>query len=149
MNSSQKKQNPTWFLYEVCELTVPYDFIVRGAMRSSSGMQKVLCSMIFLNQKVTNRLWQSAETTSFLHRGGISKVLKDANISVKSATNPSSVFALKVIKTSIFQMPLNPCVLIKNVFQSVNICRQMQSVLFSTWKWKKGIWFAESRWATP
>lgn len=110
-------------------------------------MQKVLCSIISLNQKVIDKQWQCAETTSSLHTGGASKVLKDANISVKSATNPSSGFALKVIKTIIFQIPLNLCALIKNGVQPVNICRQMHSVLFSTWKWKKGIWFAESRWA--
>lgn len=114
-------------------------------MRSSSGMQKVLCSIIFLNKEVTNKQWQCAETTSTLHRGGASRVLKDANLSTESATKPSPGFALKVIKTSIFQIPLNPCVLIKNVVQLVNICRQMHSVLFSTQKWKKGIGFAESR----
>lgn len=44
-------------------------------------------------------------------------------------------------------MPLNPCVLRKNVVRPVNVCRQLHPVLFSTWKWKKGAWFAESRWA--
>lgn len=49
-----RKEKPNIILYEICELTVPYDFIARGVKRSSSGMQKVLCSIMFLNQKVTN-----------------------------------------------------------------------------------------------
>lgn len=68
--------------------------------------------------------------------------------SIKSTTKPSPGFDLKVIKTSIFQVPLNPYILTKKVVQPLNNCRQMHSVLFSTWKWEKVIWFAESRWAT-
>lgn len=119
------------------ELTAPYDFIAWGATGSNSRMQKALHSTIFLNQKVRNKQWWCAETTSSFCRGGASRAQKDANISTKSATKPSSGFALKDIKNSIFQLSLNSCVLIKNVIWPVNICRQLHPVLFSTWKWKK------------
>lgn len=119
------------------ELTVPYDFIAWGATRSNSGMQKVLHSTIFLNQKVRNKQWWCAETTSSFCRGGASRAQKDANISTKSATKPSSGFALKDIKNGIFQLPLNSCVLIKKCYLTSEICRQLHPVLFSTWKWKK------------
>lgn len=100
-------------------------------------MQKTLCRTIFLNQKVRNKQRQCAETTSSFRRGGANRALKDANVSTESATKPSSGFALKDIKSSIFQIPLNPYVLIKNVVPPVNFCRELHLVLFSTWKWKR------------
>lgn len=57
------------------------------------------------NQKVRSKQWRYTETTSSFHRGGGSTALKDASISTKSATKPSSGFALEDIKSSIFQIP--------------------------------------------
>lgn len=107
-----------------------------------------LHSTIFLNQKVRNKQWWCAETTSSFCRGDASRAQKDANISTKSATKPSSGFALKDIKNSIFQLPLNSCVLIKNVIwpvKSAGSCILCYSALENE---KNGTWFAESRWAT-
>lgn len=90
-------------------------------------MQKVLCGTIFLNQARNNYIVLKTHNSS-------TEVLAKPT---ESATKPSSGFVLKDIKSCIFQIPSNPCVLIKNVVWLVNFCRGLHPVLFSTWKQRK------------
>lgn len=85
-------------------------------MRRSSGMQKVLCGTIFLNQVRNSYIVMKPHNSS-------TEVLAEPN---ESATKPSSGFVLKDIKSCIFQIPSNPCVLIKNVVWPVNFCRGLR-----------------------
>lgn len=85
-------------------------------MRRSSGMQKVLCGTIFLNQVRNSYIVMKPHNSS-------TEVLAEPT---ESATKPSSGFVLKDIKSCIFQIPSNPCVLIKNVVWPVNFCRGLR-----------------------
>lgn len=66
-------------------------------------MQKVLCGTIFLNQV------RNSYSVLKPHNSSTEVLAK----STESATKPSSGFVLKDIKSCIFQIPSNPCVLIK------------------------------------